>query len=538
MPSPLLFWEPSTRTPTFDPAEIGGLVQQFREPVHAIRDEASGKIGIGCEGATRIESTAPRSARYRCLATLGALYPEWLGDRTFLETHGVRFPYVAGEMANGIATARMVVAMARAKMLGFFGSAGLSLSRIEQGLTAIRSELGETGHAWGSNLIHSPAEPRMEEATVDLFLKMNVRRVSASAFMALSPHVVWYAYRGVTQDSQGRVQRQNHVFAKVSRPEVAEAFLRPAPQKLLTQLVQEGKLTELEARLASRLPVAEDVTAEADSGGHTDNRPLSVLLPVLCLLRDRIQAELHYDRPVRIGAAGGLGNPSAVAAAFGLGASYVLTGSINQAAVEAGVAADAKALLAQSGMADVTMAPAADMFEQGIRLQVLKRGTFFAARASRLYDLYRKYDSLEAITDGERSLLEKQIFGHPLEMVWEETRAFWQSREPEQARRAMVDAKHRMALVFRWYLGKASRWAIEGTPGRTHDYQLWSGPAIGSFNAWVRGSFLEPVGNRTVVQIALNLLEGAATVQRAQQLRSFGVPVPAEAFDFRPRLLC
>ena len=241
---------------------------------------------------------------------------------------------------------------------------------------------------------------------------------------------------------------------------------------------------------------------------------------------------------MRIGAAGGLGNPSAVAAAFGLGASYVLTGSINQAAVEAGIAADAKALLAQSGMADVTMAPAADMFEQGIRLQVLKRGTFFAARASRLYDLYRKYDSLEAIPDGERSLLEKQIFGHPLEMVWEETRAFWQSREPEQARRAMVDAKHRMALVFRWYLGKASRWAIEGTPGRTHDYQLWSGPAMGSFNAWVRGSFLEPVGNRTVVQIALNLLEGAATVQRAQQLRSFGVPVPAEAFDFRPRLLC
>ena len=95
-----------------------------------------------------------------------------------------------------------------------------------------------------------------------------------------------------------------------------------------------------------------------------------------------------------------------------------------------------------------------------------------------------------------------------------------------------------MGLVFRWYLGKASRWAIEGTAGRAQDYQLWCGPAMGSFNAWVRGSVLEPVENRTVVQIALNLMEGAATVQRAQQLRSFGVRVPADAFDFRPRLLC
>jgi len=35
----------------------------------------------------------------------------------------------------------------------------------------------------------------------------------------------------------------------------------------------------------------------------------------------------------------------------------------------------------------------------------------------------------------------------------------------------------------------------------------------------------------------LNLLEGAAAITRAQQLRSYGVPVPAAAFDFRPRVL-
>jgi hypothetical protein len=93
-----------------------------------------------------------------------------------------------------------------------------------------------------------------------------------------------------------------------------------------------------------------------------------------------------------------------------------------------------------------------------------------------------------------------------------------------------------MALVFRWYLGLSSKWAISGDPRRL-DYQIWCGPAMGAFNEWVRGSFLEPPEHRSVVQIALNLLEGAAVVTRAHQLRTFGVPVPAAAFDYRPRHL-
>ena len=127
------------------------------------------------------------------------------------------------------------------------------------------------------------------------------------------------------------------------------------------------------------------------------------------------------------------------------------------------------------------------------------------------------------------------MFRQPFDAVWKETREFWQGREPREAERADRDPHHRMALAFRWYLGKASRWAIEGAPGRAIDFQVWCGPAMGAFNDWVRGSFLEPVENRGVVQIALNLMEGAAVITRAQQLRSFGVAVPSEAFSFRPR---
>ncbi len=80
----------------------------------------------------------------------------------------------------------------------------------------------------------------------------------------------------------------------------------------------------------------------------------------------------------------------------------MLTGSVNQL-VESGVSDDARALLAQADLADVTMAPAADMFEQGVKVQVLRRGTLFAARASRLYETYRSYPSLAEIPGDVRS---------------------------------------------------------------------------------------------------------------------------------------
>lgn len=94
-----------------------------------------------------------------------------------------------------------------------------------------------------------------------------------------------------------------------------------------------------------------------------------------------------------------------------------------------------------------------------------------------------------------------------------------------------------MALIFRWYLFHGSRWAAEGTEDRRTDYQIWCGPSMGAFNAWVKGSFLESLEHRTVDQIARNLLEGAAVITRAQLLRSCGVPVPAAAFQYRPRPL-
>ena len=180
------------------------------------------------------------------------------------------------------------------------------------------------------------------------------------------------------------------------------------------------------------------------------------------------------------------------------------------------------------------MAPAADMFELGIEVQVLRRGTLFAQRAKRLYELYRDVSSLDALPAETRQRLEREILRASVDEIWRECEVFWSAREPAQLERAVRDPHHRMALVFRWYLGNSNRWAREGAANRQQDYQIWCGPATGAFNAWAAGTRLADASERTVAAIGLNLLAGAVRLTRAHHLRTAGVPLPDEALRHSP----
>ena len=346
--------------------------------------------------------------------------------------------------------------------------------------------------------------------------------------------MVRYRVAGIRLDDTGRVVTPNHIIAKVSRVEVATQFFSPPPEEMLQELVRSGEITREQARLAAMVPMAQDVTAEADSGGHTDNRPLVTLLPSLLALRDRIQAQQGYAQQLRVGAAGGMSTPAALAAAFAMGAAYVVTGSINQACVESGSCDAVRKMLSQAEQADTAMAPAADMFEMGVRVQVLKRGTMFAMRAAKLFELYRAFPGLEALPAADRTFVEKQLLRTTLEDAWQSTLEFFRKRDPAQVERAERDPKHKMALVFRSYLGLSSRWANAGEPTRAMDYQVWCGPAMGAFNEWTRGSFLEQPDNRGVVVVARNLLQGAAVTLRLQNLFSQGIRLPESLAGWHP----
>lgn len=453
-----------------------------------------------------------------------SLLPEELGDEVFKKQHGVKYAYHGGAMANGIASVELVIALGKAGFLCSFGAAGLIPDVVEDSIRRIQAALPNGPYA--VNIIHAPAEEALERGAVERCLKLGVKTVEASAYLALTEHIVYYRAKGLSRNADGSINIENKVIAKISRTEVARRFMEPAPEKLLEKLVAQGKITQEQAELARLVPMADDITAEADSGGHTDNRPFVTLLPSILALRDEIQAQFNYPQPLRVGAGGGIGTPESALAAFMMGAAYIVVGSVNQACVEAGASEYTRKLLAGVEMADVTMAPAADMFEMGVKLQVVKRGTMFAMRAQKLYDLYVAYDSIEQIPADERDKIEKQIFRSNLDDIWAGTIDFFKQRDPEMLARAMDNPKRKMALIFRWYLGLSSRWSNIGEKGREMDYQIWAGPALGAFNAWAKGTHYENYQNRRAAELAEHLLKGAAYLYRVNMLKMQGVNLP------------
>src|SRR5262249_44640182 len=161
------------------------------------------------------------------------------------------------------------------------------------------------------------------------------------------------------------------------------AFMSPAPEGMVRELVAGGHLTPQEAHLGRSIPVAGDICVEADSAGHTDQGVAYALMPVMLHLRDQAMARYSYRKPIRVGAAGGIGSPAAAAAAFVMGADFITTGSINQCTVEAGTSERVKDMLQDMDVQDTSYAPAGDMFETGAKVQVLSKGVFFPGRANK-----------------------------------------------------------------------------------------------------------------------------------------------------------
>lgn len=446
---------------------------------------------------------------------------EKLGDVNFCRDYAIRYPYVGGAMAKGISSVAMVEALAQAGMLGFFGAAGLLIEDVEVAID--RLESSSAGLTYGFNLIHSPNEPELENALVDLYLRRGIKLVEASAFLALTPALVRYRTHGIRREASGRVVAPNRIMAKISREEVAARFFAPPPERFLQKLVDAGDLTTEQAQMAAEIPMAQDVTVESDSGGHTDNRPALALFPTIRAQKNACQKEYNYHQPLRVGLGGGIATPASAVAAFALGADYLVTGTINQACVESGTCDEVRKMLAETRQADVTMAPSGDMFEMGVKVQVIKRGTMFSMRAAKLYELYRAHGSIEELPAAERQKLEKTVFRKSLDQVWEETRSFFTQRDPRQLAKAEGDPKYKMALVFRWYLGQSPVWANQGVADRKLDYQIWCGPAMGAFNEWVKGSVLDPPEQRKIATVAMNILFGAAVLMRASQLKLQGV---------------
>lgn len=440
------------------------------------------------------------------MATITA---ESLGSSAFKKEYGLRYAYLAGAMYKGIASKELVAALGKAGMMGYLGTGGMNLEEMEASIRFLQSEL-PNGQPYGMNLLCNLERPEQEERVVELFLKHNVRCIEAAAFMRITPSLVRWRLGGLKRDGQGGIERPRRMLAKISRPEVAAAFMQPAPEAMVQALVAAGKITPLEAELGRSLPVADDICVEADSGGHTDQGVALAVLPAMLILRDEMMSKYGYDTPIRVGAAGGIGTPHAAAAAFVMGADFVLTGSINQCTVEAGTSDAAKDLLQELNVQDTDYAPAGDMFEIGARVQVAKRGLFFPARANKLYELYQRHNSIDEIDSKTRQQIQERYFKRSFDDVWDETRSYYAKQHPDKLAEIEKNPKQKMAAIFKWYFVHTTRLVIHGSEDQKVDYQIHCGPALGAFNQWVKGTEFQSWRNRHVADIGMRLMRETA----------------------------
>lgn len=456
-----------------------------------------------------------------------------LGSAVFRERFGLRYAYAGGGLYRGIASPEMVVRFGRAGMLGVLGTGGLRHAEVERGVRQIQRGLPD-GQAYGVNLLADHDDPAAERDVVELLLRLGVRIVEASAFIRMTPALVLFRAAGLRRGPDGNPVCDHRIVAKVSRPEIAEEFLAPPPPRILAKLREQGALTDEQVRLAAQVPMSHDLTVEADSGGHTDGGIASVLMPAMLELRQRAARRHGYAEPICVGLAGGIGTPSAVASAFVLGADYVVTGSVNQCTAESAMSDTVKDDLQGIGVDDTGYAPAGDMFEMGSQVQVLRKGVFFPTRATKLFALYSHYDGWEEIPAQTRALVERTYFRRSAEQVWDEVCAYLRSRgREEQLSRLEAEPKLKLAQLFRWYFHYSTRLAMTGDEQDKVNRQVHTGPALGAFNDWVRGTELESWRDRHVDEIGRLLLDGAvetigAAVRNWQ--RTLGLdPLPAPA---------
>ena len=478
--------------------------------VSHVIDDTSPHAAMPRVAAHRGDSPAGRDA-----GASGSITAASLGSAGFKRDYGIRLAYVAGGMFKRIASTELVSAMGRAGLIGYVGTGGLELDDIESSIADIQQRLVR-GESYGMNLVCNLERPQLENRTVDLYLRSGVRYVEAAAFLQITRSLVLYRLKGLTRTPDGQIRAPNRILAKVSRPEVAAAFMRPAPEPLVRQLVASGDLDVGEAELGGRIPVSEDICVEADSAGHTDQGVAYTLMPAMLALRAEIMTQHGYVTPIRIGAAGGIGTPEAVAAAFIMGADFVLTGSINQCTVEAGTSDAVKDMLEDMNVQDTAYAPAGDMFELGAKVQVLKKGLFFPTRANKLFELYKRYNGLDEIDEKTRKQIEERYFERSFDDVWKETKAYYLQANPQKIAACERDPKQKMALVFRWYFVHTTRLAREGSERQRVDYQVHCGPALGAFNQWVKGTELERWRTRHVADIADRLMTATAAVLNAR----------------------
>lgn len=164
--------------------------------------------------------------------------PPRLGAASFLSDHGTRYACAAAGMARGISSVAVVERLARAGILGFYGASGLPLSRVEADLKTLRDRLGDLPYGVALNWEGAAFED--EDALISSALRHGVTRLEVGSYVRATPALVKWRTSGLSTGPDGSIAVGNKILARVSRADVAEALLCPAPERILRDLVGQG----------------------------------------------------------------------------------------------------------------------------------------------------------------------------------------------------------------------------------------------------------------------------------------------------------
>ena len=372
----------------------------------------------------------------------------------------------------------------------------------------------------------------------DLYLRRGVTRVEASAFMALTPAVVRYAATGLSTDPAGTDPAEE--------PPLREDLARRGGEPLPGAAPGRDPASARGAGSADRRGGAARRRAAARRGRHrrgrlrrahrqpaADRAPAGDPAPARPRRR---RARLSAGGPRRRGRRPGhaLGGRRGVRARRRLRAHRLGQPGLRRV----------RPPRERHGAARRGGNRRRDHGAGGRHVRARRQGAG-AARGARCSPSARRSStsstgptpSLESIPADEREKVETQLLRASFGEAWASTRAFWAARDP----REVAKAEPTRSTGWRSSSARTSASRAGGRSPASRDAAPTSRSGAG--RRWARSTRGPAAASsrsprqRTVVQIARNLLEGAAVVTRAQQLRASGLAVPAAAFDFRPRPL-
>src|SRR5262245_45640976 len=97
---PIGWWLPNGSPPETEPDVVRAALRDVRHAVRLVQTPQG--LGLPQGGTCLLGEACRDSDALPIVALLPACRPEQLGDRTFCDDHRLRYPYIAGAMANGI----------------------------------------------------------------------------------------------------------------------------------------------------------------------------------------------------------------------------------------------------------------------------------------------------------------------------------------------------------------------------------------------------------------------------------------------------